>query len=111
MGPVRELRDYLSVEAERSKAFDAQLRSWMIEQQWNFDRNDPLSWREAIDRAARSMVYVLSNRILFYQAVRLRNELPELEVPPRAKTPQKALKYLRERFEEAVDVTGDYDRS
>lgn len=109
MGPVRELRDYLALESEHDRAFDARLRQWMIEQQWNFDRHDPISWREAIDRAARSMVYVLSNRILFYQAVRLRNDLPELRLPRSAKTPQKALDYLRDRFQEAVDRTGDYE--
>lgn len=109
LGPVRELRDYLEVEAERNKAFDAQLRQWMIEQQWNFDRTDPESWREIVDRAARSMCYVLSNRILFYQAVRARNRLPELKLPRNADTPQKALDYLRARFEEAVDRTGDYE--
>lgn len=110
MGPVRELRDYLALECEHSRAFDNRLRIWMTsEQQWNFDRNDPGSWRGAVDRAARSMAYVLSNRILFYQAVRLRNDLPELKFPRAAKTPEKALNYLRLRFEEAVDATGDYE--
>jgi N-6 DNA methylase len=108
-GPVRELRDYLALEADRNKSFEARLRTWMVEQQWNFDRKNPISWRQVIDRAARSMVYVLSNRILFYQAVRLRNSLPDLKMPSRANTPQKALEYLRSRFEQAVEVTGDYE--
>lgn len=110
MGPVRELRDHLAAESERNRSFDVRLRTWMVsEQQWNFDRTDPNSWREAIDRAARSMAYVLSNRILFYQAVRLRNQLPELRLPRSAKTPEKAYEYLRSRFEDAVYVTGDYE--
>ncbi len=110
MGPVRELRDYLSIQCGKDKAFDSRLQTWMAkEQQWNFNRNDPQSWRDTIDRAARSMAYVLSNRILFYQAVRLRNELPELKLPRSAKTPEKAFGYLRSRFEEAVHVTGDYE--
>src|SRR5262249_23024996 len=57
----------------------------------------------------RSMCYILSNRILFYQAVRVRNYLPELKIPSRTKTPDKALEYLRDRFEEAVERTGDYE--
>jgi len=65
--------------------------------------------RETVDRAARSMVYVLSNRILFYQAVRARNRLPELKLPRRADSPKKALDYLRESFQEAVHATGDYE--
>ncbi len=111
MGPVRELRDYLADQSDRNRRFDARLREWMTtEQQWNFDRNDPKSWREAVDRAARSMVYVLSNRILFYQAVRLRNDLPELKLPTRAKKdPQRAWDYLKARFDEAVEKTGDYE--
>ena len=110
MGPVRELRDFLALNANPNSAFDAKLRDWMVrEQQWNFNRTDPKSWRDVIDRAARSMTYVLSNRILFYQAVRLRNHLPELQFPNNAKTPEKALKYLRECFEEAVLKTGDYE--
>ncbi len=109
-GPVRELRDYLESESGRTPAFKARLRSWMAEeQQWNVDPNDPVSWRDAIDRAARSMAYVLSNRILFYQAVRLRNQLPELKLPRTAKTADRAFQYLRESFEEAVHVTGDYE--
>lgn len=111
MGPVRELRDYLALQSEKSTAFDSRLRDWMTrEQQWNFDPTDPISWREVIDRAARSMVYVLSNRILFYQAVSVRNSLPTLELKGQAKKePQKALDYLHARFQEAVEKTGDYE--
>jgi hypothetical protein len=111
MGPVRELRDYLGLQSDQNAVFDARLREWMTrEQQWNFDRSDPESWRKVIDRAARSMVYVLSNRILFYQAVRLRNDLPELEFPRQAKKdPKRALDYLHECFKEAVEKTGDYE--
>jgi hypothetical protein len=111
-GPVRELRDYLDSESARKPGFRAQLWNWMAqEQQWNVDPSNPKSWREAIDRAARSMAYVLSNRILFYQAVRSRPEcdLPELKFPPKTKTPEKAFEYLRGQFQEAVDATGDYE--
>lgn len=111
MGPVRELRDYLALQSREDKAFDSRLREWMTgEQQWNFDREDKDSWREVIDRAARSMAYVLNNRILFYQAVRQRNSLPELALTGQAKKdPHKALRYLRARFQEAVEKTGDYE--
>lgn len=112
LSPVRQLRDYLDAESARRAAFKSQLWSWMAqEQQWNVDPGDPRSWREAIDRAARSMAYVLSNRILFYQAVRSRPDcgLPELKFPRNAKTPEKAFEYLRKSFQRAVDVTGDYE--
>jgi hypothetical protein len=111
-GPVRELRDYLDSQSTRKPGFRVQLWSWMArEQQWNVDPSNPKSWREAIERAARSMSYVLSNRILFYQAVRSRPEcdLPELKLPRGVKTPERAFAYLRDRFVEAVDATGDYE--
>jgi hypothetical protein len=109
LGPVRELRDFLASRCEEDKLFDSKLRFWMVSLQWNFDRKDVDSWNDAVDRAAHSMVYVLSNRILFYQAVRLRNHLPELRIPRSAKTPESALKYLKGCFEEAVEMTGDYE--
>jgi hypothetical protein len=113
MGPVRELQNYLGLKASQDSLFDARLRQWMVAQQWNFDRNDPESWQDALDRAAHSMVYVLSNRILFYQAVRiktpLQNFLPELAIPKGANTPKLALRYLKARFEDAVEATGDYE--
>jgi hypothetical protein len=109
MGPVRELRDFLTMECERSKPFESQFLKWLGQQQWNYNRKDPDSWLETVDRAARSMVYVLSNRILFYQAVRLRYELPKLDLPAKVKTPEKAIAHLRSSFEEAVYQTGDYE--
>jgi len=111
-GPVRELRNYLDAESARKPGFRAHLWAWMAqEQQWNVDPTNPRSWREAVDRAARSIAYVLSNRILFYQAVRFRPgcELPELKFPRATKTPERAFAYLRDRFDEAVHVTGDYE--
>jgi hypothetical protein len=109
MGPVRELRDFLTVECESNKRFESEFLKWLGQQQWNYNRKDPDSWQETVERAARSMVYVLSNRILFYQAVRLRYELPNLDLPARVKTPDNALRHLRTRFEEAVFQTGDYE--
>ena len=109
-GPVRELRDYLDTESTHNKEFDGRLGRWAAqEQQWNFDRNNPKSWRETVDRAARSMVYVLSNRILFYQAVQSRSQLPKLKLPSTANSPKKALEHLRKSFQEAVHATGDYE--
>lgn len=113
LGPVRELRDFLMMKSAQDTGFDSRLRDWMVAQQWNFDRKDQESWQEAVDRAAHSMVYVLSNRILFYQAVRVRTPLqsflPELAIPKSANTPKLALKYLKARFQDAVDATGDYE--
>ncbi len=111
MGPVRITREYLNSRCLNDRTFDVQLRTWMAKgQQWNFDRNDPRSWQGAIDRAARSMVYVLNNRILFYEAVRARRHaLRELKFPKSAKDAADAAAYLSRQFREAIRVTGDYD--
>jgi len=111
MGPVRITRDYLDAKSAKDKFFDVQLRTWMVKaQQWNFDRDDADSWRQTIERAASSMVYVLNNRILFYEAVRARHhELHELRFPKSAKDPADAMSYLSRQFREAVRVTGDYE--
>src|ERR1017187_2019760 len=111
MGPVRITRDYLDARSAKDKFFDVQLRTWLVKaQQWNFDRDDADSWRETIGRAASSMVYVLNNRILFYEAVRARHhELHELNFPRSAKDPADAMSYLSRQFREAVRVTGDYE--
>ncbi|MDP3000574.1 MAG: N-6 DNA methylase [Bryobacterales bacterium] len=111
MGPVRIMRDYLDLESSRNRTFDIQLRTWMTRiQQWNFDRDDPDSWRKAIERAAASVAYVLNNRILFYEAVRARyGELRELRFPKTTKTAGEAVKFLSRQFQQAIRVTGDYD--
>ena len=72
MGPVHVTRDYLDLKSSEDKVFDVQLRTWMVRpQQWNFDRDDPQSWHAVIDRAARSVVYILNNRIIFYKRLEL----------------------------------------
>jgi methylase of polypeptide subunit release factors len=111
MGPVRTTRDFLDAKSTQDKIFDVELRTWMIKaQQWNFDRNNADSWQAAIERAARSTVYILNNRILFYEAVRARHhELRELKFPKSAKTAADAMAYLSRQFREAIRVTGDYD--
>jgi len=111
IGPVRITRDYLDSRSAKDRSFDRELTTWMVKfQQWNFDRSDPTSWQEAIDRAASSMVYVLNNRILFYEAVRARHHaLRELMFPRSVKAAEDAMAYLARQFREAVRVTGDYD--
>ena len=56
------------------------------------------------------MVYVLNNRVLFYEAVRARHQqLRELRFPKSAKDPESAVRYLSRQFRDAITATGDYD--
>jgi hypothetical protein len=109
--PVYSLQNHLEIEASKNSKFNERLITWMTkEQEWNFNPDDFNSWKEILQRAAESMCYVLHNRILFYQAVKLRNNLPELEFPNRTlNNPQAALEHLQGCFREAVDKTGDYE--
>jgi methylase of polypeptide subunit release factors len=109
--PVHNLQNYLEEQSLKDSKFNERLGTWMTkEQEWNFNPDDFNSWREILQRASESMCYVLHNRILFYNAVKTRNKLPDLDFSGQAlKNPQAALEHLQECFREAVNKTGDYE--
>lgn len=107
--PVELTRAYLAHQADHSRAFDGRLQEWMAQQNWQFVRRSE-AWGEALDRASRTIVYVLSNRLIFYQALRARfPDLPSLRLPPRIKTASDAYAWLQQAFERAVRRSGDYE--
>ena len=84
--PVKLTADFLATEAERDRSFDSRLQEWMTKNQgWQVARNDAQTWRELIDRAARTLCYVFANRLIFYESVRKKfhEGLAELRIPPR----------------------------
>lgn len=108
--PVSLLRSWLSAEAERDRSFDMKLQEWMAAQDRTFVRNSPDEWRKTLDAVSRSLCYVLTNRIIFYKALRDRfAELPSLKLVGAHRKPERALQYLLQRFEHAVRVSGDYE--
>jgi hypothetical protein len=51
---VELTRNYLAARAGTEKPFDHHLQEWISrEQGWLFTRNDPVQWREVLDRTAR----------------------------------------------------------
>ena len=97
--------------AERStlKAFDAKLQEWMTTQGLAFVRNNPDQWSEALNRASQTLVHVLANRLIFYQALRARfSKLPQLRFRG-VKTAADAYAYLQRVFDNATRVSGDYE--
>ncbi len=108
--PVELTRTYLADRAEKSRSFDRQLQEWMAEQSWQFVRRPAEAWAEALERAARTIVYVLANRLIFYQSLRARfRDLPRLRLPSRVKTAGEAYEALQQAFENAVRRSGDYE--
>ncbi len=110
--PVVGTADYLAVQSAQDRAFAARLQTWMAdEMQWTFDYNDPENWREALDRAARTLCYVFCNRAIFYKAIRARYEqtLSPLAMPARASDAGRIYEHFRKHFAAAVEATGDYE--
>lgn len=108
--PVSLLRRYMHEKAAPKSPFDVHLQAWMLSQDRAFGRNDPDSWRKAVDNAARTLAYIWTNRFIFYKALRARfPELPKLELAPSIKTSDQARRRLSELFRKAADRSGDYE--
>jgi hypothetical protein len=110
--PLIGTRDYLAVQCAQDKAFAARLQGWMAgEMQWTFDPANPENWRQALDRAARTLCYVFTNRAIFYKAIQARfpDALNSLAMPARAADAQAVYANFRRQFAAAVEATGDYE--
>ena len=111
-GPLTGTRDYLALQCASDKTFATRLQSWMTgEMQWTFDPDDPENWRQALDRAARTLCYVFTNRAIFYKAIQARfpDALKPLTMPARAADAQAVYSHFRRQFAAAVEATGDYE--
>lgn len=109
--PVKLTAEFLWAKSAAEKQFDALLQEWMAaDQGWQVIRNDPQGWRMLIDRAARTLCYVFSNRLLFYESVRRKfDELKELQVPKMVSSANELYLHFQKTFQKAVDATGDYE--
>ncbi len=109
--PVKLTAEYLWTKSASDKTFDTLLQEWMAgDQGWMVIRNDVKVWRMLIDRAARTLCYVFSNRLLFYESVRTKfSELKELHVPGKLKAADDLYAHFQKAFQNAVAATGDYE--
>ncbi len=108
--PVTLLRQYLHKTSDGDKNFDMRLQEWMASHELQVRRTQPDEWRKSLDSAARSLVYIWTNRFIFYKALRARfPELPKLELGPSVKTPVQALRRLDDLFKRAAERSGDYE--
>ena len=110
--PIIGTREYLVAQCANDKAFARDLQVWMTgEMQWTFNPDDPVNWRQALDRAARTLCYVFTNRAIFYKAVQAKfhENLKSLTMPAAKIGPSLIYKHFRLFFEAAVKTTGDYE--
>ncbi len=110
--PVTGTRDYMAVQCAQDKSFAARLQGWMAsEMQWTFNPTDPENWRQTLERAARTLCYVFTNRAIFYKAIQTRfaETLKSLAMPPRTADAQAIYASFRRQFAAAVEATGDYE--
>jgi methylase of polypeptide subunit release factors len=109
--PVKLTTEFLWAKSAADKSFDVLLQQWMAgDQGWQVIRNDPKGWRTLVDRAARTLCYVFSNRLLFYESVRAKfTELKELRVPKKAGSGDELYTHFQKAFQKAVEATGDYE--
>jgi hypothetical protein len=107
--PIDTTRSYMGAQAAKSKPFERRLIEWMGGQDWPVLRRDDEEWSAAIDRAAQTLVHLLANRLIFYQALRARfASLPRLQFRG-VETAQEAYAHLQAKFAQAVKISGDYE--
>jgi methylase of polypeptide subunit release factors len=108
---VKLTTEFLWAKSAADKSFDALLQEWMAASQgWPVMRNNPKAWRTLIDRAARTLCYVFSNRLLFYESVRTKfTELKDLHVPKKVSSGDDLYLHFQKAFQKAVEATGDYE--
>ena len=109
--PVKLTAAFLTEKADTDKTFNTRLQEWMSgDQGWQVIRNDQNVWRMLVDRAARTLCYVFSNRLLFYESVRRKfTKLDEIKIPKKVYPPDVLNAHFQKAFQNAVNETGDYE--
>jgi len=91
--------------------FKAELDRWMREVQGWLIYDDPEGVRDNLERAAKFTCYAVVNRLVFHEALlkRYAARLSKLHVPEHIDTGENLRLHLAKYFEEAKEVTGDYE--
>ena len=108
--PVQLASTYILEQSEKNKSFGLRIEQWMTGQDWTFVRTPHEEWAKAVSNMAKTLVYVWTNRLIFYKALRARfPDLPKLQLQTSAKKPEDALKVFNRFFQRAVEQSGDYE--
>lgn len=85
--------------------FRRKLTKWFVEQGWN----RPSSY-EDFYKVARQFLYLIIDKILFYNTLRIfHKELEPINVPEEVVNGKKIKEILQRYFKRAEDITGDYE--
>ena len=108
--PIQLVQAHVLERAGADKAFDLQVQQWMVEQDWTFVRSERDEWVKAVQNMVKTLAYVWSNRLIFYQALRARFPgLPGLRLKSSVKTANDAVETFNDFFSRAVERSGDYE--
>ena len=108
--PVQLVQAHVLERVVADKTFDCRVQQWMAEQDWTFVRSQRDEWVKAVQNMAKTLAYVWSNRLIFYQALRARfPSLPKLRLKYSVKTANEAVDTFNDFFSRAVERSGDYE--
>lgn len=108
--PVQLMSAYVLKEADRSKAFGQRVEQWLSEQERTFVRTPHEEWAKAVDNMAKTLAYVWTNRLIFYQALRARfSDLPHLRLRGSVEKADEVVTALNRLLMRAVERSGDYE--
>jgi type I restriction-modification system DNA methylase subunit len=98
----------IKIRAERDPDFRRKLIEYFRGQGWTFKGSD-----EDFEKVSRQYVYLLVNKILFYNILRstpnYRNQLPAIIIPEIELSGERLKEILNHYFNRACEVTGNYE--
>jgi SAM-dependent methyltransferase len=92
-----------------NKGFRKDLTEWAVKRQkWTIPKDED-ALQDLLDRAAKQCCYVLSNKVIFYEALRRRFPLKPIRIPKHIDSVDRMYGLLSKYFEQAQRLTQDYE--
>ncbi|MDP2824172.1 MAG: N-6 DNA methylase [Sulfuritalea sp.] len=107
--PIRQTFEELNGRYAKP-AFKRDLDGWMVSLGWQIV-SDAEGLRELLERAAKFACYLLVNKLVFHEALlkKYNRNMEPLKAPPEVTTGDELRIRLQSFFEDAREVTGDYE--
>lgn len=95
----------IKIEFNRDKEFREKLVKWFVEQGWT-----PPTTNEDFERTARQFLYLIVDKILFYNTLRISfGNIEPINIPDEIKSGSKLKEVLQSYFNKAEEITDDYE--